>query len=65
MIKVQCQNADVALTLGESDEACPLGLHPHQVPLRHWYWVMHWLWLCWKREALLPTILLVRILQAL
>jgi arabinose-5-phosphate isomerase len=31
------QNADVALTLGESNEACPLGLHQPQVPLRHWF----------------------------
>ena len=29
MIKAQCRkNADIALTLGESDEACPLGLAP-------------------------------------
>ena len=28
MIKAQSQNADIALTLGESDEACPLGLAP-------------------------------------
>jgi D-arabinose 5-phosphate isomerase GutQ len=59
------QNADVALTLGESDEACPLGLAPTSSTTATLVWVMHWLLHCWKRVALLPMILLVRILQVL